>query len=147
MFEKIVRETVDRMAMIVLQKGYLPELEDNMKNSDFDKVGFWRGAVGAIPMFCLASEVFSDVQTDMRMAAEKLGQIAWVQGLTLKGNGLKEGITGIAYAFHCISRLYNYVIARLLHKYNERAELCELDAEMWRMRAFMFAKALFDTKI
>ena len=92
-------------------------------------------------MLCQAVELFPEQADRLIELAQSAGQATWEKGLILKGNGICHGISGNGYMLHT---LYRFFDERALREQNEpkKQELVRL-SQMWRTRAFSFARAVY----
>ena len=67
------------------------------------KVHFFHDPIGAIHLYGLASEIFSDI--NYLKIAEKCSISIWERGLLLKGNCVCHGISGSVYGMYKLYQL------------------------------------------
>jgi len=101
---------------------------------------FCHGAPGTIPMLLQAVETFPDQEAKLVALAQLAGEATWRHGLVLKGNGLCHGIAGNGYVLHILYRFFANRTDCIDLKVKETNEK---NANIWRTRAFAFARALY----
>jgi hypothetical protein len=108
-------------------------------------VDFCQGSPGVLPLIFEAVDYFPDWTARLLHAAEMIGNFIWTNGLVLRSNCLCHGIAGNGILMHCLSRMYTKLKNR---EPDERKKaLYQGLIDTWRVRTFMFAKALSEPAV
>lgn len=92
--DQVIKDSINLVINSQFPSGNFPSYPGN-KNDD--TVHFCHGAPGAVPMLCLAYQIYNE--SSYLQAALRAGEDVWRRGLLLKGNCLCHGTSGNAYSF------------------------------------------------
>jgi hypothetical protein len=126
------------------EEGCLPQTQESCDKKDFSHQ-FCDGTPGAIPLLCLASEMFPEMRGRLLSAAIRAGDNVWKKGLLLKGNSLCHGTAGNGFMLHSLYRTIKEIATKSEDQYKKN--MYTRISNKWRTRAFMFAKSICDPNI
>ena len=101
----IIKSSLDFVSTLKFETGNFPS---SVTGGSDTKVHFCHGPIGAIHLYGLASEIFSDI--NYLKITEKCSISIWERGLLLKGNCVCHGISGSVYGMY---KLYQLTKKRL----------------------------------
>ena len=115
--DNIFIPTLEYLIKLQFPTGNFPAIEGPEVD---DTVHFCHGGPGAVPMLCLAYQIYN--HQDYLQAALRAGEDIWRRGLLKKGRGICHGTAGNGYAF--------------ISLFNVTGE------EVWLNRALIFAEIM-----
>lgn len=116
-YNEVIMASLDFLLTTQFPSGNFPIYEGS---SIDDTVHFCHGGPGAVPMLCLAYQIYN--HQDYLQAALRAGEDIWRRGLLKKGRGICHGTAGNGYAF--------------LSLFNVTGE------EIWLHKAYVFAETM-----